>query len=58
MDLTHPSWLPLPLSLHVPPSSISVHDPTAWLMGGVAGHAGLFSSIADVARVGAESLLM
>ncbi len=27
-----------------------VHDPTAWLMGGVAGHAGLFSSARDVAN--------
>ena len=27
-----------------------VHDPTAFLMGGVAGHAGLFSCAADVAR--------
>jgi CubicO group peptidase (beta-lactamase class C family) len=27
----------------------SVHDPTAWRMGGVAGHAGLFSSARDVA---------
>lgn len=26
-----------------------VHDPTAWRMGGVAGHAGLFSSALDVA---------
>ncbi|HYK92322.1 MAG TPA: serine hydrolase domain-containing protein [Acidobacteriota bacterium] len=26
-----------------------VHDPTAWQMGGVAGHAGLFSSARDVA---------
>jgi CubicO group peptidase (beta-lactamase class C family) len=26
-----------------------VHDPTAWLMGGVAGHAGLFSSAQDLA---------
>jgi CubicO group peptidase (beta-lactamase class C family) len=26
-----------------------VHDPTAWRMGGVAGHAGLFSSAEDVA---------
>jgi CubicO group peptidase (beta-lactamase class C family) len=26
-----------------------VHDPTAWRMGGVAGHAGLFSNAADVA---------
>ncbi len=26
-----------------------VHDPTAWRMGGVAGHAGLFSSAADLA---------
>lgn len=26
-----------------------VHDPTAWRMGGVAGHAGLFSSARDVA---------
>ncbi|KAL2623619.1 hypothetical protein R1flu_003824 [Riccia fluitans] len=28
-----------------------VHDPTAFLLGGVAGHAGLFSSIVDVCRV-------
>eukprot|EP00249_Psilotum_nudum_P001370 c13825_g1_i1 orf=358-1647(+) len=27
-----------------------VHDPTAFLLGGVAGHAGLFSSIVDVSR--------
>lgn len=27
-----------------------VHDPTAFLLGGVAGHAGLFSSIIDVCR--------
>ncbi len=27
----------------------TVHDPTAWRMGGVAGHAGLFSSAHDVA---------
>ena len=26
-----------------------VHDPTAWRMGGVAGHAGLFSSAGDIA---------
>jgi CubicO group peptidase (beta-lactamase class C family) len=26
-----------------------VHDPTAWLMGGIAGHAGLFSSARDLA---------
>ena len=29
-----------------------VHDPTAWRMGGVAGHAGLFSSARDVAIYG------
>ena len=29
-----------------------VHDPTAWRMGGVAGHAGLFSSARDVAVYG------
>ena len=34
----------------------SVHDPTAWRMGGVAGHAGLFSSADDVA-VYAQMLL-
>lgn len=34
----------------------SVHDPTAWRMGGVAGHAGLFSSAMDVA-VYAQTLL-
>jgi CubicO group peptidase (beta-lactamase class C family) len=33
-----------------------VHDPTAWRMGGVAGHAGLFSSAYDVA-VFAQMLL-
>lgn len=33
-----------------------VHDPTAWRMGGVAGHAGLFSSVRDVA-VYAQMLL-
>ncbi|MCS6875087.1 MAG: DUF1343 domain-containing protein [Pyrinomonadaceae bacterium] len=27
-----------------------VHDPTAWRMGGVAGHAGLFSTAVDLAR--------
>jgi CubicO group peptidase (beta-lactamase class C family) len=27
----------------------TVHDPTAWVMGGVAGHAGLFSSARDAA---------
>ena len=34
----------------------SVHDPTAWRMGGVAGHAGLFSSARDVA-IYAQTLL-
>ncbi len=34
----------------------TVHDPTAWRMGGVAGHAGLFSSAADIA-VYAQMLL-
>jgi CubicO group peptidase (beta-lactamase class C family) len=33
-----------------------VHDPTAWRMGGVAGHAGLFSSARDVA-IYAQALL-
>jgi CubicO group peptidase (beta-lactamase class C family) len=33
-----------------------VHDPTAWRMGGVAGHAGLFSSVQDLA-VFAQTLL-
>jgi CubicO group peptidase (beta-lactamase class C family) len=27
-----------------------VHDPTAFVLGGVAGHAGLFSTIMDVCR--------
>jgi len=27
-----------------------VHDPTAWRMGGIAGHAGLFSSARDIGR--------
>ncbi|MEO9137205.1 MAG: serine hydrolase, partial [Casimicrobiaceae bacterium] len=29
-----------------------VHDETCWSMGGVAGHAGLFGTAADVARLG------
>ncbi len=33
-----------------------VHDPTSWLMGGVAGHAGLFSTAGDVA-IYAQTLL-
>jgi len=33
-----------------------VHDPTAWRMGGVAGHAGLFSSARDIA-IYAQTLL-
>lgn len=33
-----------------------VHDPNAWAMGGVAGHAGLFGSAADVVRFGREML--
>lgn len=28
-----------------------MHDPTAFVLGGVAGHAGLFSTIMDVCRV-------
>lgn len=27
-----------------------VHDPTAYLFGGIAGHAGLFSTIGDLTR--------
>lgn len=33
-----------------------VHDPNAWAMGGVAGHAGLFSTAADVMRFADEML--
>jgi CubicO group peptidase (beta-lactamase class C family) len=33
-----------------------VHDGNAWAMGGVAGHAGLFSTAADVLRFGEEIL--
>jgi CubicO group peptidase (beta-lactamase class C family) len=33
-----------------------VHDGNAWAMGGVAGHAGLFGSAADVMRFGEEML--
>ena len=33
-----------------------VHDPNAWAMGGVAGHAGLFGSAHDVFRFGQEML--
>lgn len=33
-----------------------VHDPNAWAMGGVAGHAGLFGPAADVLRFGREML--
>jgi CubicO group peptidase (beta-lactamase class C family) len=34
----------------------AVNDDNAWAMGGVAGHAGLFSTAADVARLGQEWL--
>ncbi len=34
----------------------TVNDDNAWAMGGVAGHAGLFSTAADVARLGQEWL--
>lgn len=33
-----------------------VHDPNAWAMGGVAGHAGLFGTAKDVLRFGIEML--
>lgn len=33
-----------------------VHDPNAWAMGGVAGHAGVFSTAAEVLRFGLEML--
>ena len=33
-----------------------VHDPNAWAMGGVAGHAGLFGTAEDVLRFGREML--
>ncbi len=33
-----------------------VHDPNAWALGGVAGHAGLFGTCADVAQFGAALL--
>ncbi len=33
-----------------------VHDPNAWAMGGVAGHAGLFGTTADVMRFAEEML--
>ncbi len=33
-----------------------VHDPNAWAMGGVAGHAGLFATAGDVLRFGQEML--
>jgi CubicO group peptidase (beta-lactamase class C family) len=33
-----------------------VHDPNAWAMGGVAGHAGLFSTAREVLRFGQEML--
>ena len=35
----------------------TVNDDNAWAMGGVAGHAGLFSTAANVARLGQEWLL-
>ncbi len=34
----------------------AVHDPNAWALGGVAGHAGLFGTAADVAAFGARLL--
>jgi CubicO group peptidase (beta-lactamase class C family) len=33
-----------------------VHDPNAWAMGGIAGHAGLFGTAADVLGFGREML--
>lgn len=33
-----------------------VHDPNAWAMGGIAGHAGLFSTAKEVLRFGQEML--
>ncbi|MFQ5697432.1 MAG: serine hydrolase domain-containing protein [Myxococcota bacterium] len=33
-----------------------VHDPNAWAMGGVAGHAGLYGTASDVLRFGLEML--
>jgi CubicO group peptidase (beta-lactamase class C family) len=33
-----------------------VHDPNAWAMGGIAGHAGLFSTAKEVMRFGQEML--
>ena len=40
------------LSKSEPPLRGVVHDPTARFMGGVAGHAGLFSTADDLARFG------
>lgn len=34
-----------------------VHDPTAAAMGGIAGHAGLFSTLADMIKFGSEQLI-
>ena len=51
-------YVPPPSPLHAPTELCArrglvdgvVHDPNAWALGGVAGHAGLFGSAADVAR--------
>jgi CubicO group peptidase (beta-lactamase class C family) len=56
---------PLPPDERVAPTEVNaerglvhgaVHDENAFVLGGVAGHAGLFSTAADVARVGVELL--
>lgn len=38
--------------------NFAVHDPSAFVLGGVAGHAGLFSTITDVCRVLKTMLLL
>ena len=58
LGMTHSGYLPLEKSPNIAPTNKptehwergAVHDPTARRMGGVAGHAGLFTTAADLAR--------
>lgn len=58
MHLTHTSFTPLASHFPIAPTEIdslrgpicgTVHDPNAFALGGVAGHAGLFSNASDIA---------
>lgn len=68
LGLTHTGYLPLPvdpcqqLPANIAPTELcawrgrrivgEVHDENAWRLGGIAGHAGIFSTAADIAAFG------